>query len=512
MYKLIKYILIHNIVNYYNVIKEELVLDITLLKKKDLVEKNTILMIVYGIAANLGGLAQFVIGRPIGIALSLFIPAFFVIAFYMIQRKVDFLRPYFAYVITIAGVASVYGTIVTNKVTLATIILSIFILILSSIHNRYAVLIAGYIGSTIGLIFNFTLDTTGFAVDPANVFVTQTLMAVAIFLQVRQNKKMLDNVESLMIEANDRAVHEEELHQHLEKAVQTIISKLELITDKTNNSSASQQQMLVSVNEVSVGAHRQSDHVHEIVCSTEATTKEIAGMVNQLDKIVVEAENASLSAADGAKAMNDMKAEIDTFTTFFHQLNETFNALSGKIIETNQFAHAIQKITEQTNLLALNASIEAARAGEHGKGFAVVAEEIRKLAGITDQTLVKIDSNLSQVNLYNKEAQNKLEDGLQHVSTQVVMADRSNSTFTELFNSMNTLQNELLQFTKAANSIEDNSKAIQLSTNEFAAIIEQSSSAIDQLSGVLTTISADQLHITKNIEETYHQALSIVGK
>lgn len=487
-------------------------MNINLLKKKDFYEKNTILMIVYGIAANLGGLAQFVLDRPIGIALSLFIPVFITMIYYAIQRKIEGLQPYFPYFVSIAGVITVYGTIVSFKVTLATIVLSIFLLILGSIHNKYKTLALGYIGSTLGLIFNFTLDTEGFAVDPANVFVTQTLMALAILLQVRQNKKMLTNVESLMLDANDRAVREEDLHHRLENSVQSITSKLELITDSTNSSTVAQQQMLASVNEINIGAHRQSDFVREIVHSTELTTNEIALMVEQLESIVNEAENASTNAADGAQAMNDMKIEIDSFTAFFNELNNTFIALSSKIKETNQFAHDIKKITEQTNLLALNASIEAARAGEHGKGFAVVAEEIRKLAGITDTTLVKIDANLSQVNLFNNEALNRLKGGLKHVKMQVDMTDRSNITFNSLFNSMKNLQRELEQFSKAANSIENNSKAIEGSTNEFASIIEQSSSAIDQLQTVLAQINIDQLGITKNIEDTYHQALAIVEK
>src|SRR6185437_2305122 len=98
------------------------------------------------------------------------------------------------------------------------------------------------------------------------------------------------------------------------------------------------------------------------------------------------------------------------------------------------------------NLLALNASIEAARAGEQGKGFAVVADEIRKLAGLTDETLNKIDVNLMEVNRYNELAVSKLENGLEQVTMQTTVADESSASFTDLFETMTKLQKELSSF------------------------------------------------------------------
>ncbi|MEG0385232.1 MAG: methyl-accepting chemotaxis protein [Solibacillus sp.] len=481
------------------------------LTKKDLYEKNTILMIVFGIATGLGGIAQLILDRPIGIALSLFIPGFIALLYFLIQRQVHVLRPYFPYVVLLAGVVLNYGTIISNKVTLATIIISIFILILGSIHNKITILIFGYIGSTFSLIINFTMDTSGFAVDPANVFVTQTLMAVALLLQVRQNKKMLVNVEKLMGDANERAVHEVALHQRLETSVQGITSKLALITDSTNNASASNQQMMASIKEVSVGSHKQSDYVGSIVQNTAATTSEIENMGEELRGIINEAEHTSKNAVDGANVMQSLKKEIDQFTDFFDELNTSFQSLSETITETNNFAASIQKITEQTNLLALNASIEAARAGEHGKGFAVVAEEIRKLAGITDDTVSKIDQNLAQVNLFNKETLNRLQSGISHIANQVQMVEHSNSTFTDLFSAMKNLQQRLEQFSSSAQSIEMNSKSIEMATSEFAAIIEQSSISIDELSVVLEKVNQEQHLITENIEDTYQQALKIMA-
>ncbi|WP_427138390.1 methyl-accepting chemotaxis protein [Psychrobacillus psychrodurans] len=485
-------------------------MNINELKNEDLRRKNFILFLAYGLASGLALLVQIIIQEKTVIIVSLAIPFIISVIMYLFARKASAIALIFPYFVILAGAITALSMSFFNVVSVATIVLALFILILSSLHSKQSIFIFGYILSVIAMINNILMDNSGiFEGRIVNIFLIQFVMALGIFLQVRQSKKLFSNVEKLIEDAKVKSVEDASLHQKLETAVSVITTNLEQIRTNTFNTNNAQAEMLVAVGEVSIGSQKQADHVVEIVKNTEATSDSVKEMAGHLHEIVKQAELAEQNASDGSAVMEKMKYEIDQFTVFFVELNKTFNGLSEKINETNNFASDIRQITSQTNLLALNASIEAARAGELGKGFAVVAEEIRKLAGVTDQSLEKIDDNLNQLNKFNQEALNKLENGVNQIYAQVATADKSNKSFNILHETMKNLQNELAKFLQDVDVISNNTESISLSTNEFAAIIEESTATVEEFNATLVQITEDQQAIAKYIDQTYKEAQSI---
>ena len=132
----------------------------------------------------------------------------------------------------------------------------------------------------------------------------------------------------------------------------------------------------------------------------------------------------------------------------------------GKIIDV------ISNIAFQTNLLALNAAVEAARAGEHGRGFGVVAEEVRNLAGRSQQstsdTSVIIDEDVKHV-----------EEGLQATSGVV-------ASFETIANNVQEISGHITEIAEISSEQLDSIANVKTGLSEIEGVVSDISSTAEE--------------------------------
>ncbi|MEO1200135.1 MAG: methyl-accepting chemotaxis protein, partial [Pseudomonadota bacterium] len=141
--------------------------------------------------------------------------------------------------------------------------------------------------------------------------------------------------------------------------LQTFASAATELDATANSMNAIAESSTAQASNAASGSEEASANVQTVATSTE----QLSTSIQEISQQVTESSRIAQEAAGRADATS---AQVAGLVEAAEKI--------GKVVEL------ISDIAEQTNLLALNATIEAARAGEAGKGFAVVAAEVKGLA------------------------------------------------------------------------------------------------------------------------------------
>ena len=207
--------------------------------------------------------------------------------------------------------------------------------------------------------------------------------------------------------------------------------------------------------EAQAGNLQQTTASMEQLTGSVRSNADTAGVANQL------ATEASAAASRGGVAVNRVVETMNEIATSSRKIGDIIGVIDG--------------IAFQTNILALNAAVEAARAGEQGRGFAVVATEVRSLAqrsaGAAKEIKSLIGASVEKVDIGARQ----VDEAGASMNDIVAQVQRVGQLIGEI-------SNATVRQSSGIGQIGDAIGALDQTTQQNAALVEQSAAAAESLS------------------------------
>ena len=227
----------------------------------------------------------------------------------------------------------------------------------------------------------------------------------------------------------------------------------------------------------------QKQELELLATSLTQMTASATHVTENINYLASSATDSMTATEEGNRIVKESVQSIGTLTEKIRKGSDVIQALVEESQQIGVVLEVIKSIAEQTNLLALNAAIEAARAGEQGRGFAVVADEVRTLAGRTQDSTKEIEQIISAL-------QAGVNEAVDVMAVSVAHAEESSQQAATIGETLDSVQNQIQRINELGSQVSVAANQQRATTEEMSQNIQRISRSADETSVQSNTTSA----------------------
>ena len=243
----------------------------------------------------------------------------------------------------------------------------------------------------------------------------------------------------------------------------------------------------------------QSTGVKEILATMEDTDRQTRTIVDKIADVTMVAEGTEKNVNVGFETLQSNLDKMTEITDANIATISGIRELGEKISGIWEIVKIINDIADQTRIIAFNAELEASSAGGSGKNFHIVANEVRRLAAGITNSVDQIKKQIAEIQHSSDNLIITSESGTEKIREGLELSEKLKEKFSDIQSSSEIT-------VESANQIKEIINQQSTAFDQIVATVRQISSGIENFSTSTSTVNntAQKLKEAANLLENLH--------